>query len=179
MRRFTDRPVTREVMAELIGAAVLAPSSMNNQPWHFSVARGEVRDKVVETVSKSTVYLQDILQTMDAESRAVAEDFICDLGGAPIVVVVSMPQAEERFDRLNNLLAIGCAVQNLQLAAHERGLGSCHLTFAFWVRDEIAELLGIVDREIVSIVIVGYPDGETQAPGRDADVVTYFGFEDS
>ena len=38
------------------------------------------------------------------------------------------------------------------------GLGACNITLSYWVRDEIAELLGLpAEQSIVTIVAVGYP----------------------
>lgn len=179
IRRFSGKRVSREKLDRLVEAARQAPSSLNAQPWHFTVCAGSVRDKVVETVSKSTVYLQDVLNTMNGEERAIAERFIVDLGGAPVVIVVSMPAEDEIYNRLTMLLSVGCAMENLQLTATDMGLGSCNITFAFWVRDELADLLGLAGREIVSIIVVGYPDEEPAASPREEKVATYIGFEDS
>jgi nitroreductase len=176
IRRFSSEPVTLEQVKQLIDAAVMAPSSMNAQPWHFTVVAGKVRDEVVETVSKSTTYLADILQTMDAQSRLQAESFVCDLGGAPVIILVSMPHGLEEYQRLVDLLSIGGAVQNLMLEAHDMGLATCNITFSFWVRDELAERVGI-NGEIVSLVVLGHPGESPGDPGRDREVVDYIGFE--
>lgn len=177
IRRYSDRPVSKEQIQSLVEAALLAPSALNAQPWHFTVVAGQMRDRVVEAISKSTVYLADVLATFDEEHRAIAEQFVCDLGGAPVVVVVSVPQEEEEYTRLTTLLAVGGAVQNLQLAAYEAGLASCNITFAFWVRDELAALLDLEEREIVSVILIGHPDETPQMPPREHDVATLLGFD--
>ena len=41
IRGFLDKPVPRELIAEIIGVAMRAPSSFNNQCWNFSVVTGE------------------------------------------------------------------------------------------------------------------------------------------
>ena len=40
IRGFLDKPVPRELIAEIIGVAMRAPSSFNNQCWNFSVVTG-------------------------------------------------------------------------------------------------------------------------------------------
>lgn len=180
IRRYTDRPVERAQLEELVRAARMAPSSMNTQPWHFTVTTGAPRDKVVEVVSRSTVYLQDVLTTMDSEHRAMAERFVCDLGGAPVIILVSVPKGEEEFKKLNTLLAAGGAIQNLQLRATELGLGVCNITFAFWVRDDLASAVDLPDDyEVASIVIVGYPDESPSPPGRHENDADFMGFQDA
>ena len=46
IRGYLDKPVPRELIAEVIGLAMRAPSSMNTQPWHFHVVTGEPLDRI-------------------------------------------------------------------------------------------------------------------------------------
>ncbi|RDD84752.1 nitroreductase [Streptomyces parvulus] len=46
VRRFTDRPVPREVLERVLSAAVWAPSGSNLQPWHAFVLTGEPLESV-------------------------------------------------------------------------------------------------------------------------------------
>ncbi|MGH8224679.1 MAG: nitroreductase family protein [Gammaproteobacteria bacterium] len=47
VRMFSDRPVSRELIEQCLGAAVTAPSGANMQPWHFvAVADPEVKRKI-------------------------------------------------------------------------------------------------------------------------------------
>jgi len=178
IRRYTDRSVDKTLLEELIRAARMAPSSMNTQPWHFTVTTGAARDQVVEVVSRSTVYLQDVLTTMDAEHRAMAERFVCDLGGAPVIILMSVPRGEEEFKKLNTLLAAGGAIQNLQLKATDLGLGACNITFAFWVREDLAKAVDLPEGfEVASILVVGYPDEQPSPPGRHVNDADFLGFE--
>ena len=41
IRGYLDQPVPRELIEEVLGLAIRAPSSMNTQPWHFHVITGE------------------------------------------------------------------------------------------------------------------------------------------
>ena len=45
-RGFLDKPVSKEVLEEVIALATRAPSSMNTQPWHFHVVTGEPLDSI-------------------------------------------------------------------------------------------------------------------------------------
>ncbi len=45
-RGYTDEPVSRELMEEILGLAQRAPSSMNTQPWNFHVLTGAPLDLV-------------------------------------------------------------------------------------------------------------------------------------
>lgn len=174
VRSFDGRPVDREQIERLITAASLAPSSHNIQPWHFHVATGETRDQLTEIVALSTVHLQEYLETLSTDQLEFAEKFFAGLGGAPVVIAVSVLESEDELSRINTYLATGCAIQNLLLAAVEDDLACCNVTFAFWVRERLAELLGVgSDREIVSLILVGHPSEIPAEIPRRANVATY------
>lgn len=48
IRGFLDKPVRRELIAEILEIAMRAPTSMNTQPWHFFVVTGDVLDRIRE-----------------------------------------------------------------------------------------------------------------------------------
>jgi nitroreductase len=174
VRDFDETEVAQPILERLITAAGQAPSAYNSQPWHFDVATGATRDAICEITALSTVHLQEYLDTLGPNELSYAERFFAGLGGAPVVVVVTLPVVEDELARINAYMSVGAAVQNLMLAAYAEGLACCNLTFAFWVRDKLAALLDVGDdREIVSLVIVGHPKSEPRDPGRRSDIATY------
>jgi nitroreductase len=46
IRGYKPDPVPRELIEEIIGLAMRAPSSMNTQPWNFYVITGEPLDRI-------------------------------------------------------------------------------------------------------------------------------------
>ena len=46
IRGYQRKPVPRELMEEILSIAMRAPSSMNTQPWNFTVVTGEVLDRI-------------------------------------------------------------------------------------------------------------------------------------
>lgn len=170
IRLYEDRPLEHRVLDRLFKAAGEAPSAANSQPWHFHVATGMTREVVVQQMALSTVYLQEYLESLAPEDHAAAERFFATLGGAPVVVGISVPIASDELAQINHYISAGCALENLLLAVQAEGLGACNLTFSFWVRDKLAETLQVADdREIVSLVIMGYPAEAPEAkPRRDS-----------
>ncbi len=41
IREYTEDALDRQTMLDLIGAAVLAPNAVNQQPWMFTVVRDQ------------------------------------------------------------------------------------------------------------------------------------------
>ena len=46
IRGYQKKPVSRELIKEVIEIAIRAPSSLNTQPWNFYVVAGEALDKI-------------------------------------------------------------------------------------------------------------------------------------
>jgi nitroreductase len=174
IRKFDGTPVERSVIERVIQAAAAAPSTRNSQPWHFHVTTGATRDAVCGVTALSTVHLQEYLDMLPPTGYEAAERFFASLGNAPVVIVVSVPVPEDEPSRINDTLGTGCAIENLMLAAYAEGLGCCNITFSFWVRDKLSELLAIPDdREIISLVLLGHPAELPEPIVRRTDVATY------
>ena len=167
VRRFTATSVKPDVLIDLIDAAVRAPSAINLQPWRFAVAhrrqtlRGiaaAARDHLLSLMQPGSPYLR---------FRSMLEDSACDiLHGAPALVVICATSAEQQA-------AEDCALaaQNLMLAAHGRGRGTCCIGLARpWLNQPDGKrLLGIpTDCVPVIPIIVGEPAEVPPAPGRHA-----------
>jgi nitroreductase len=174
IRAFKSDPVDRAIVERLIAAAAAAPSSMNEQPWRYHVATGTPRDRVVEAMGQSTLHLKDYIGILDEAHLNAAEQFFATLGNAPVVVALSVPVPGDDLERINSYVAAGCSLENMQLAATVEGLGVCSITFSFWVRDNLAEILGVPDdREIVSLVVLGWPARAAEPTQRRDDIATY------
>ena len=145
VRHFLKEDVSDETMMELLDAMRWAPSAGNLQPWEFVVVRdAEVKRKV---------------------SEAARQAWIME---APVVVVVcavperSAPRYGDRGINLYCLQDTAAAVQNLHLAAVEKGLGTC------WVgafnESLVAQAVNVPQGvRPVAVVPVGRP-AETPAP---------------
>lgn len=176
IRLFKSDPVDREIIERLMGAAATAPSSMNAQPWHYHVATGKTRDAVSEIMSLSTLHLRDYVDMLDEDHMKAAEQFFATLGNAPVAIALSVPIPEGDLDRINTYVAAGCSLENLMLAAAVEGIGCCSITFSFWVRDRLAEALSIPDdREIISLIVLGWPAEKPETTTRNHDIATYQG----
>ena len=48
IRKYTNQPVEKAVIEEVIRAAALAPSAKNRQPWKYLVYAGAEKEKLVD-----------------------------------------------------------------------------------------------------------------------------------
>jgi len=143
VRAFQGKEVEKEKLERLVSAAVLAPSSMNSQPWHFIlVTEQEKRKKIRELYDGSRkergFYEQDTEFFEKASHLVVCTDGT-DQG---------------------KILSCAAAIQNILLEAKALGLDSCWtvaLLRSPQSKAGLVELLGIpAGIEPISIIAVGY-----------------------
>ena len=116
VRAFTDKQIKKEDLDVILKCASYAPSAMNTQNWHFTAIRDaafieKVNGWIVSEIRESgNPNLEGILERSNGK---IFRD-------APCVVVVSTEKGD-RFGIIN----ASAATQNMLLAAHSLGLGSC------------------------------------------------------
>lgn len=169
VRAYTDQAVERSAVEALIDAAVLAPSAMNLQPWAFAVLLGKARLKELSYRMKPFV-LQHLpkdsplaLQLADPQAEI--------LHGAPALIIICAADTQGQSAEDCHL-----AAQNLILAAHAKGLGSCWIGLARdWLKlPDVKEELGIpADYVPVAPIIVGYRAEEPVPTPRAAPRVVW------
>lgn len=153
----TKLEVSDDDVRALLEAAVAAPSAGNIQPWRFTVVR--------------TLAARERLSAALSQRWATA---------APVVIVVSVdprPCAARYGDRgeyLYSLQDTAAAVENMLLAAVDRGLGACWI--GAFSEDSVREAVGL-QRPVtpVAIVPVGYSAESAGRPTRRplSELTTY------
>jgi nitroreductase len=135
-----SREVSREVLTEILEDAHRAPTHGLTQPWRFFVFTGAARARV-----------GDGLQALyDAATPAASrnDDKRAKLGAtprlAPVVVAVALrTEPNGKIPEIEEIAATACAVQNLLLSAHAKGIGSYWSTPPVAMSAEFAAWLGL------------------------------------
>jgi nitroreductase len=145
IRKYDSKPVSAELVHQLLDAAMNAPSSSNGQPWHFIVIDDR---RVLDEIPKFHPY-----SSMLKES--------------PVAIVVC---GDVKLEKAKGIWVQDCsaATENILIAARALGLGSVWLGM-FPVDERVAgarKLFGLPDNVIPhSIIAIGYP-GETKPPAN-------------
>ncbi|MFA5111687.1 MAG: nitroreductase family protein [Desulfobaccales bacterium] len=168
----------REVLERVIEAALWAPSGTNLQPWEITVMAGKVRDEFVELVSQALKNLIPIMQKAQVpeKSQDLVMKFFKNLGGAPVVIAVTISERPDDPANLANIQSGAALFQNLLLAAHAEGLGTCWMTGAHSLETEILKFLGKEDQRLLAITPIGYSAKEPPVPPRKDREVRWLGF---
>lgn len=150
IRNYQDRKVEDELVDEIVKAGTYAPSGMNKQPAIIlAITNKEIRDK---------------LARINAKIMGVDSD---PFYGAPVVLVVLADKSSKTYLYDGSLV-----MENMMLAAHSLGLGSCWIhrakeEFETEEGKEILKSLGIAgDYEGIGNCIIGYPDEQKEASPR-------------
>ena len=175
VRDFKDDLVPRARVERLIEAASLAPSAWNAQPWRFYVVSGETRRAMGRLIAQTTIHLSEFMDILGPERYEQTVAWYSSLGNASTLVAVVSKASDEPLERLNRDLALGAAIENLLLAAVAENLGACNITYSHWVEDEIAEMLGLEDDEVVvTVVALGWPtDIPPASPQHNPDIAVW------
>lgn len=141
VRSFRPQPIPDEALLALTEALRSAPSACNFQPWRF-------------------IFVDDSHLRMELANAARQQMFIAE---APLVVVACV-RPSEAYDRMGGYwnscdLDVANAVNNMILAATEKGLGACWI--GSFEEEAVKKLLAIPEEaKVAAIVPVGYPSRE-------------------
>jgi nitroreductase len=149
IRAFKDTLVTEEQIQTLLEAAMNAPSAGDGRPWHFVVTMD--REKL------------DALADEVDEGNAMFKQ-------AQAAVLICLDPLLEGFEGFGEQ-DCSCAAQNLQLAAHDLGLGTVWIAIIH-VPPRIAgcrKVMGIPESmKPFALFPIGVPD-ETLEPEKRFD----------
>ncbi|MBQ9881514.1 MAG: nitroreductase family protein [Synergistes sp.] len=156
-RKFTDKPVEKELLLSCVEAASFAPSACNSQPWKFTIVVDPEKRKDVAELT------QDIGFNQWAE-KAQAFIVVSEDAHPNLYPVVAERYGDKRFAEGD----VGMATAHLLLQAEDLGLGAC--VIGTFVDTKVKRLLGISEADTVrAIIAIGYP-AETHNPKKRKSV---------
>lgn len=160
-RRFAPEAVDRSILERLVDAAIFAPSAVNEQPWHFTIVRN--RPLLDRISAEAKAHLLGAMAGQGVPERLHENIDNPDFHvfyHAPVLILISARRGQWAVENAT------LAAENLMLAAHGEGLGSCWIGFAQrWLETAAGmTLLGIpADVLPVAPIIIGHP-AETVPP---------------
>ena len=171
IRRYKSDPIPESDLREILEAGLYAPSAINLQHWYFvavqdPAAMEDVRQIMSGVVEKFTPLLKQRF-SRNPEQIGITNKFLSTLGGAPVCVLAFMLKPNYP-DRDGAMQSVSAAIENMLLAAWDKGIGSCWLSapqrlgFGPVFQARFAPGKG----EFVAAITLGYPDQEGKLPPR-------------
>lgn len=181
IRKYRTEAVSRQMIEEIIQAAMLAPSSKNRQPWKFIVATETSKNTMLEAMSKglerekkhpllpeSMKYLKGAEYTLNIMKQAPVIIFVVNPLGRPLQDTLN---PEQRIYEICNAQSIGAAIENMTLTATELGLGSLWICDIYFAYKELSVWLN-TEGELFAAMAIGYADENPSArPRKNMDTV--------
>jgi nitroreductase len=149
-----SREIAGDLLLEILEDAHWAPSHGLTLPWRFHVFTGEGRNRLADALQ--TLYDQ-VTPTTEVQAKKRAKLQANSKQAQAVIAVVAHLEAGGKVSKLDELCSTACAVQNLLLSAHQRGLGSFWATPPAACSQEFVAWLGLDSTYCsLGLVFLGY-----------------------
>ena len=187
IRGYQDKAVPQKLIEEILTLAMRSPSSMNTQPWNFTVVSGDVLDKIragnTERNLAGVPHSREfrIGKAFEGQHRdrqvGVAKQLFAAMGiaredkearhdwvlrgfrqfDAPVCVIITYDR--ELADSDDTAFDCGAVTTALVNAAWSRGLGAVINSQGIMKSPVVREHAGIADDQVImKAVALGWPD---------------------
>jgi nitroreductase len=164
--QFKPGPVPKDILEKVLSFGVWAPNHLLTEPWKFTVI-GE-QTKLTLAKRYREIQMEKAAPHIDDEIREkIGEAGFKKFMSKPTIIAVSCIQEGDEQRRREDYAATCCAMQNIQLAAWEEGVGMQWSTNPLTMEGNTYRLLGLdSNREyIIGFAYMGYP-AEIPTPKR-------------
>ncbi len=169
IRAFTADPVPRDVLDALVEAACIAPAPHHSRPWRFAVVdTDDAKQNLAHGMGEK--WRKDLTGDGVPSERIdeLVEKSHAKVVGAPALVLGCLTwdgldrypdETRQRAEWGMALLSLGAAVENLMLAAADRGFASCWVAAPIFCPEEARDALALPHEWLPhAMVVVGVPD---------------------
>jgi len=144
IRKFIDKPISQEDITDIIQSGLKAPSSKNRQPWKYIVVQGNAKKEMLKVfrqgiereendnalLPQSKQHISAAKHTVDIMAEAPTIVFVVNTLGKNILEELT---PEEHVFEICNIQSISASIENMLLAATEKGIGS------LWISERISK----------------------------------------
>lgn len=184
IRKFEDKPISREIIEQIIDAGRVAPSAKNRQPWKFLVYSGEAKRELLLHMRKG-IEREEQSPSLPQSGHGLsdAKNTLRIMESAPVVIIVlntngkspfTTINADDRFTEINDLLSMGAAVENMLLQAERLDIGTLWIGNTCFAYRELTEYIG-TDAQLTGAVALGYKaENPTMRPRKSLDEIVEY-----
>lgn len=166
--QLSPEPIDLAAVEVMLEAANWAPNHGKTEPWRFTVFAGEGRQGLSAAFGEAYRQL-----TPSASYTAAAEQAQRDRAfAAPVWISLGMQpglndRGLPRMPEWEEMIAVGCAVQNAQLAATAQGLGCKWTSGSVVTHPHVMQFIGLeAPARLLGFLYVGAPAGAKPAGNR-------------
>ncbi len=176
IRKFLDKPISQKDIMKIIQSGVKAPSSKNRQPWKYIVIQGNAKEEMLKVFHQgiNREENENALLPQSKQHIAAAKYTIKIMEEAPTIIfvvnslgkdILSELTPEEHIYEICNIQSISASIQNMLLAATEKGIGSLWICDIYFAYSELCKWLNS-DGQLIAASAFGYPNESPNARPR-------------
>lgn len=145
---------SEDELEQILFCAMRAPDHARLKPWHFHVVKGEALNRL------GGVFADAVL----AQDSEVSEDKVAKCRNMPLrapmmIVAVCEPINNPKVPEQEQVLAVGAAIQNMQIAISSLNYGSIWRTGDMAESQIVKDAFGLSkEGVIVGFVYIGQPE---------------------
>jgi coenzyme F420-0:L-glutamate ligase / coenzyme F420-1:gamma-L-glutamate ligase len=177
IRKFQPKPVSKELVVEVLEAAGWATSAHNSQPWRFIILQdATIKRELAEKMASA--WAADLVKagsTVDEAKRVERRERFAN---APVLILACLTMdgllkfldaQRQQTERDLAVESLGAGLQNLLLATHNLGLGACWYCAPAFCKKTVREVLKIpMEIEPSALIVLGYPAESPPVPPKKA-----------
>ncbi len=168
IRKFSDKPISKADITDIMESGIKAPSSKNRQPWKYIVVQGGAKEEMLKVfrqgisreenesalLPQSKQYIAAAKHTVDIMEEAPVTMFVVNSLGRNIQSELTF---EEHVYEICNIQSVSASIENMLLAATEKGIGSLWICDIYFAYPELCEWLKS-DGQLIAAISFGYPN---------------------
>ncbi len=163
-KTYTDEPIPRAILEEILENANWAPTHKLTEPWRFKIFQSET------TLNRLGEFLADQYQKRTQEEKFSERKYKKTKNkpakcGAVIAICMHRDE-EERIPEIEEICAVSCAVQNMWLSASAYGIGAYWSSPGTVFTSAMNEFLGLGEKDkCLGLFYMGYHN-MPEMPGK-------------
>lgn len=162
-----EQKVNDAIIQQMLENANWAPTHGLTEPWRFTVFTGDGLKKLA--AFQSSLYKQ---LTPPEEFKQAKFDklFARPLKASHVIAICMKRQEKEKIAEIEEIEAVACAVQNMQLTASAYGVGAFWSSGGITYKDAAKPFFGLLEKDrLLGFLYIGYPRKEWPE-GKRSDV---------
>lgn len=185
VKEYLPEEVSNDVLSRILEAGRWAPSAHNAQPWRFIVIRDSALKQGLAKEMASR-WNEDMSENgVPKEHReSLVKTSVERFGKAPVVIVACLTMEnmdkypDDRRKKIEYVMAVqsvAASIQNMLLAAHSEGLGSCWFCAPLFCPDIVRKTSRIPEHvDPQALITLGYPATKPNpSPRKPLEEIAY------
>ena len=177
IRKFSNKPVPKALILEVLEAAGWAPSAHNAQPWRFIILQdANVKRELAQKMADA--WAADLAKDGAAAEECKRIERMERFTNSPGLVLACLTMdglrkyrdvKRQSYERDLAVESLGAGLENLLLAAYAVGLGACWYCAPAFCKDIVRSVLRVPESiEPSALIAMGYPAESPPAPPKKA-----------